>query len=913
MDITFIKNNKKIIVECLIFLFIIIYLILINYFCLGFAKFGIETPLSYSGLDDFTQAVRIKTLVESGWVFENNKIGVPYGTTFYDFPPDLLQNVEYIGFKIINFFTKDIYAIFNIYYLFSSAFCGIIAYIVLRLFKLNIFVSSIGAIIYGLSPYFYSRGMYHFCLGACYFVPLSILLCLWASNLREKRLEKHSNAVIAFFSDHRNIFVIFFSFLIANNGIGYYAFFTCFFLSLVGLDNYLKTRKIISLKKPCIMIFFILFFMVISLIPKIIYEIRNGNINIEQRSIANLEYYGLKITQLFIPTTQHFLDITKINQLVSNYNTGTPLVNENKFAYMGVFSCVGLIISLLSPIGFNSAKKNYYYNYLIPKLIVGAFLFFTIGGLISLFCLIMQINSLRGFNRVSIFIEFLSIISLCYYLQKAMKHIKRKMEKYLFMLLNIFIILFIIFCFYEQTPSISTNISSRFEAKNNKECDSIFISEIEHKLQDNDAVFQLPYHPYPESGPIKGMNDYHLFAGYINSTKLRWSYGGIKGRKSDSWNKVVSYLPIEEMIPAIVQSGFRGIYIDTRAYEDEEIKLLCDKIEKELNYEKPLISENNYLLFYNLYPYLSHHPEYLNKGIFDFEYLPCKVGKHIMFDSVSKNTRLYMDYGFSKPEGDYTWTDGKEAKLKFKLEIPEGEEVQCFFNLAGIFNRKQQILVFLNNQIVFDKKIDNNNDLKFNFVCPRFGLIDLTLKFPDAISPYTLGMSGDTRELALAINNIIFMDKSCESSLIIKPELLNYKIGTLLSFCKAHGASGNKYLISGFSDAESTHTWTDGKKAEMGFVIEDIRGDLECTLNYETFNGKQPVKISANSQMIIEYVANGIENKSFIIPKDVIGIDKKLLLQFELSGAHSPALLGQSDDPRELALAMKSIIIRANR
>ena len=148
---------------------------------------------------------------------------------------------------------------------------------------------------------------------------------------------------------------------------------------------------------------------------------------------------------------------------------------------------------------------------------------------------------------------------------------------------------------------------------------------------------------------------------------------------------------------------------------------------------------------------------------------------------------------------------------------------------------------------------------------------------------------------------------------ITEYDYFHVELGTALSFCGDQSTSGDKYLISGFSQAEPTHTWTDGKKAEMCFVFDNIEEDLEFSLDYVTFDGKQPVKISANNQMILEYVANGAENKSFVIPKEVIGMDKRLILKFDFSGARSPAALEQGDDTRELALAMKSMVIKSKK
>ena len=121
--------------------------------------------------------------------------------------------------------------------------------------------------------------------------------------------------------------------------------------------------------------------------------------------------------------------------------------------------------------------------------------------------------------------------------------------------------------------------------------------------------------------------------------------------------------------------------------------------------------------------------------------------------------------------------------------------------------------------------------------------------------------------------------------------------------------NAKKFIKYGFSSPESDFTWTNDKKAEIIFLLNAAQSDLECTLEYLTFDGNQRVMFYVNGQMIADYVSNGESKKSFIIPKESIGKDGILQLLFELPNAHSPASMGLSNDTRELALAFKSLVI----
>lgn len=896
MNKRFFKRNITVI------LFMALFLLLLNYFCLGFAQNGVDSPMAYYGGDDFTEAVRVKTIIENSWVVNNNnKIGMPFGGNAFDFPANLLMNTENFITFIISRFLKDPYIVFNVQYLFSILLCAIIAFYVLTQLSISLPFAIIGAIIYGMSPYIYSRGMEHFCLAACYYIPFSILICLWLLDNDEKYLS-FSNGIGEFFKYKKNILLIVFSFLIAGNGIGYYPFFTCFFLLVTCLIGCNETNRFSILKKTIISTGLILIFFLINLLPFFInHAISGGNYG-AFRSLEELEKYSLKPIQLFIPTNTHHFDF--IISLVRKYNSEAPLINENSSAYLGVFGCIGLLVSFLYSILFKEQKKNYIT--LFFKLNVFAIVFFAVGGFICLFFIFLGVNFFRGFNRVSIFIEFMCIASLCLFFQNVYDKIKnaskRKRNLFYFLIAS-----FCICCIWEQCPDISQNNLARRQQKEWLANDRIFISKIEDQMNWGDAIFQLPYHSYPESGPARRMNDYQLFAGFLNSQSLRWNYGGVKGKRSDKWNQKLSFVSMDKLIPIIVQSGFRGIYIDSRAYEQEVLIQLCNNIESILK-QKPIISDNKVLLFYNLHPYLSEHPELEELFVFDTDYMPLNLGEQILFYGDKNNSLNYVEAGISAAESSFTWTQGKLLRMKMNLRGGEtNNKLFVRFELANVLKGKQQVSVTINERKYFDD-IVNGSMFEFSFDCPDNGNVDMILKFPDACSPASLGINRDTRELALALKSIIIYSPNKKLDLKGQSEWY-YELGRMLSFEKNHGATGNKYAIRGFSGAESSHTWTMGKEAEMEFFLVNSKNDLELAMEYWTFNGIQPVRIYANNQIIADYIANGVENRSFVISKEIIGEDKKLILRFELPRAHSPASLNQSNDTRELALAMKSFVI----
>ena len=64
----------------------------------------------------------------------------------------------------------------------------------------------------------------------------------------------------------------------------------------------------------------------------------------------------------------------------------------------------------------------------------------------------------------------------------------------------------------------------------------------------------------------------------LSATKIKWSFGGYKGKKSDKWNRMTSSLSMNQLLNKIIMVGFNGIYIDRTMYKDKEYIDIENKI-----------------------------------------------------------------------------------------------------------------------------------------------------------------------------------------------------------------------------------------------------------------------------------------------------------------------------------------------
>lgn len=112
---------------------------------------------------------------------------------------------------------------------------------------------------------------------------------------------------------------------------------------------------------------------------------------------------------------------------------------------------------------------------------------------------------------------------------------------------------------------------------------------------------------------------------------------------------------------------------------------------------------------------------------------------------------------------------------------------------------------------------------------------------------------------------------------------------------------------SGFDDSKHTYIRTAGKETVLDFKIIEDFSNLQLDLNYETYNGIQPVKLYANDVLVAEFEANGREEKSILIPGEYV-TDGNLRLQFYFENAVLPGELNPANKVRKkYALVFYSI------
>jgi hypothetical protein len=584
-------NRRSLAAYCIALFSCLIFLILV----MELWNVDLNVPFSYNG-DGNLNGLCVKGIIDNGWFLYNKYVGMPTGLYMQDFP--FANNLDCGLIKLISYITKNYGLTLNIFYLLTFPLTTLTSMLVFRQFKISYSSSIFGSLIYTFAPYHFLRGEVHLFLSTYYLVPLIIMVILWIYEDNTIIFDRDGKLNIFNFKFLISVFICV---LMGSSSI-YYTFFSCYFLMVSGILLFLSRRNIWYLFVSILLVGLMTLFTIINYLPVILYKLNMGpNLAVTTRSPVEAEIYGLKMIQLFLPIIGHRIPF--FSYIASKYASIAPLFNENYAVCLGIIGSVGFIFLLFwifyRTIANNikSIKLEQKFNAL-SVLNLSAFLLGTIGGFGSIFSYLVS-PQIRGFNRISIFIAFFSIFMVVLLLDILRNRFKD--GKCLKVLYHSFVILLLLGGIFDQTnqsimPSYSLNEKEFYNDEN-------FVEKIEATVPQNSMIFQLPYIPFPESPRQNKMDDYDHFKGYFHSNSLRWSYGAMKGREADYWQKSVSNKPLEEMVKTLSLAGFNGIYVDSYGYTDSGSEIISGL--SRILITSPLKSENGRLYFFDMTLYNS--------------------------------------------------------------------------------------------------------------------------------------------------------------------------------------------------------------------------------------------------------------------------------------------------------------------
>ena len=565
---SFIKSEWRIWLSLAVFSFISASLLISGY-PQGLVP-ELQVPFTYGG-DGLAYLWNIQRAIEGAWYFENERSGFPFGSNHLDYPTS--DTGTYVALKLLGWLLQTPAAVLNVYYLLGFSLCAITTYWATRAFGVSKLFAVVTALLYAFSSFHFWRIGHLFF--TWYFVA-PLFFYVGFRLLSNRLIFTNSTAALS-----AKLFNAFCLMALASFGI-YYALFGCFVLTLCTVIAALLQRSWKYLLEGSVTIGFVVAGVVLNVMPSLIYIFNSGeNREGVSRLAAESELYALKITQLLLPRADHRLD--GFFEFASRYNGTFPLITENISSSLGVVGSLGflLLIAILLFSLFSNQAVSRHQNVrsadtfqfrlqVLAVLTFGMVLLGTVGGGSSLFAMLIS-TSIRSWNRISIFIAFVSVLAFTLSVDVlTRKYVKKT---YLRLVSAGLAITILILGIYDQTarPCHSCFSSNQALVVNDKS----FINAIETSLPPQAAIYQLPYMAYPESTAVNGLGSYDQARGLLHSSQLRWNFGGMRGRTGDWFFRKLALLPIDQQITVIRAMGFSGVYIDRRGYLSSGLDKRC--------------------------------------------------------------------------------------------------------------------------------------------------------------------------------------------------------------------------------------------------------------------------------------------------------------------------------------------------
>lgn len=513
-------------------------------------RLDLRLPLNYLG-DANIFLMRAKSIVEGNWVWWNPRLGMPFGADWRDFPMNITLDSALMW--VLSRFTSSAPLILNLEWIIAVALTAALAcYAFARLgFSLN--TAALGGVIFALLPYQYFRASHHL-HSAYYAVPLVALAAIqvvrgdWTTQNNRRFLGRVP--VYAWIGC-----------VVAGLAYAYTAFFAVFVLAAAGLLGFLKSRNWRAATLGIALAGTVGLTALVDLSPSLRFWASNGrNASMAFKSPAETELYGLKIRYLITPVPDHPLALARAVDAKLASTEYPQIPNENESGRLGTIGSIGFLylagFALAATISRQFADAPAA-SLLGPcaALALVATLFATVGGFSDFFSAFVS-PDIRCYTRIFPFIGFFSVAAAATLVALLERRIPRAFR------IPMFIAIAVLAGYDQAVPSRADDHRQDVFRR-----DDQFVRQIETRLPMNSTVFELPYPDFPNQIPAAKLALNDMLRPYLHSSKYRWSWPAVSGTTSAEWNRLVAAQPVPEMLAAIAQRGFSGLWLDQDGYD----------------------------------------------------------------------------------------------------------------------------------------------------------------------------------------------------------------------------------------------------------------------------------------------------------------------------------------------------------
>ena len=499
-----------------------------------------------------------------------SRLGAPDGANWNDWP--LLEELQIVFFAVLG----KIFGLFgglNVGMLLGHWLAAATFYAVARYLGCLRSWAFVGGLAYGLAPFLFAQSPHHITTEYVWHVPLFILVWKWVSA--EPGLE---------WGSRRFWFAVGVAVLTGLQS-PYFTNVLCQLTLLGAAASAWRQRSVAALKPALAVIAAAAVSFVLMNLDTWTYRLANGaNQGAVVREYKWLEIYGLKLVDLVIPpVTHHAAGFAKF---AAAHRSGAPLLDEG--SYLGI---VGIAAVALLAV---TAARDMVDRGRMPAAawqVLWIVLTFSTGGLNAILGA-FGFTLFRTGCRYSVVILAIALMHAAEWLSARQRATAAgtATETTRIGVLTAVIGLSLL-VLWDQVPRAPAPEQLALIARQ-IEADRGFVAEMESVLPDGAMIFQLPVMEFPET-PVPGIASYDHFRPYLHGSRLRYSFGSMKGRPREQWQPAVQQKMFEGAVPdqqaqkirfsianvnaaidEMQKRGFKAVYINRNGFPDRGKGLL---------------------------------------------------------------------------------------------------------------------------------------------------------------------------------------------------------------------------------------------------------------------------------------------------------------------------------------------------
>ena len=476
------------------------------------------------------------------------QLGAPYDGNWSDWPS--IEELQYAFFgSLANIF--GLFTGLNVALLVAHALAAVTFFLVARELDCANLWAFVAALAFGLAPFIFAQSPHHLTIAYAWHVPLFLLVWRWVSD--EPGLP---------FGTRRFGWAVAIAFITGLQSV-YYTNILCQ-LTLLGAGVVaVRTRSWAPLRSAlAVVAAAAAAFALMNVDTWSFNAVHGRNPGALVREYKWLEIYGLKLVDLFVPPVAH--QSRMLGGFAAAHRAAAPLQDEGSYLGLVGLACLGLLAA--TAVG-DVVKRRADAVPMAAWQVLWIVLCFSTGGFNTILGA-LGFTLFRTGCRYSIVI--LAIV-LLYAAQRLTAWQRTAAARTTADTLWIGSVtaaaaacIVILWDQVPRAPAAEVTATLARQVASDRE----FVARMESALPPGAMVFQLPIMDYPES-PAPGMGSCDHLRPYLHSRQLRFSFGSMKGRPREQWQKELGQMPFEQAVARIKERGFAAIFINRNGFPDK--------------------------------------------------------------------------------------------------------------------------------------------------------------------------------------------------------------------------------------------------------------------------------------------------------------------------------------------------------